>query len=115
MDGFSSKFQKIFLRAPNFISDKNLDRTWSVGHGPLREGQNLVRTSPPKLLDGMTSNFQNILLRVPRFARFFFVRLSVCLSKILNIFVWWARPKFFLDNSSIMAGWIRLKISGNVS
>ena len=51
-------------------------------------GQNVVRTFSPNLLDGMTSNFQNLLLRVSRFARFFFVRLSVCLSKILNIFVW---------------------------
>ena len=33
LDGLDSNFQEMFLRVPSFASDKNFDRTRSVGHG----------------------------------------------------------------------------------
>ena len=49
----------MFLRIPSFISEKNFDRTRSVGHG-----QNVVGQTPLSKLDGLSSNFQEMFLSV---------------------------------------------------
>ena len=94
------KFQAMFLRVPSFVSDKKFDHTWSLGHGPK---------GAAKILSGyFLLNYWMERLQIFKFVCFF---PSVCTSvKNIENFVWRARPKCFLDNSSIMAAWIRLKI-----